>query len=344
VIAGRSGSRNTFPFHGTHSFDLFGARLAGTGLFRLNLNPGMNCVGIEIGGTKLQLCAGTAAGGIRERRRFEIEPSAGGEGIRARIAEALPGLVKATEARALGVGFGGPVDRARGIIACSHQIAGWSDFPLRDWLHDLVGLPVAIENDANTAALGEARAGVGRDRRAVFYITMGSGIGGGLVVDGQVYHGAFPGEAEIGHLRLDRAGTILEQRCSGWAVDRRIRELITHEPAGELARLVGAETRGEARFLYPAVAANDTSAAKLFAEVLDELAFGLSHVTHLFHPDAIVLGGGLSLIGEPLRDGVQGRLGEYLMDVFRPGPEIVLAALGEDAVPVGALVLAGDCA
>ena len=302
----------------------------------------MNCVGIEVGGTKLQLCAGSPAGEILERRRFIIDSEAGAEGIRARIAESLPALVKNSGARAIGVGFGGPVDRDRGVIACSHQIAGWSDFPLRAWLQELSGLPVVIENDANTAALGEARAGVARDQRVVFYITMGSGIGGGLVLDGRVYHGAFPGEAEIGHLRLDRDGTILEARCSGWAVDRRIRELIAHEPEGQLARLVGDETRAEARFLYPAITANDTGAAKLFADVLDDLAFGLSHVVHLFHPDMIVLGGGLSLIGEPLRGGLQDRLCDRIMDVFRPGPKIALAGLGEEAVPVGALVLAGD--
>jgi glucokinase len=304
----------------------------------------MNLVGIEIGGTKLQLCVGNADGEIHERRRFAIDPAAGGEGIRARIAEALPEMVRAADARAVGIGFGGPVDRERGVIACSHQVAGWSDFPLRDWVRDLAGLPVAIENDANVAALGEARVGAGRDHRLVFYMNMGSGIGGGLVIDGQVYHGAFPGESEVGHLRLDRSGTTLEERCSGWAVDRRVRELVSAEPDGELARQVSSHGSAEARYLYPSATAGDRRAAALFAEVLDELAFALSHVVHLLHPELVVLGGGLSLIGEPLRVGVLQRLEAHLMKVFRPGPHVALAGLGEDVVPVGALVLAGDCA
>lgn len=304
----------------------------------------MNLIGIEIGGTKLQFCVGSASGEIRERCRFDIEPAAGGEGIRARIAEALPDLVRSAEARAVGIGFGGPVDREGGRIACSHQIAGWTDYPLRDWVRERVDLPVAIENDANVAALGEARVGAGRGHRLVFYMNMGSGIGGGLVVDGKVYHGAFPGEAEIGHLRLDRTGTILEERCSGWAVDRRIRELTAREPGSELARLSAIGAGGEARHLRAAIEAGDRSAAALLAEVMDELAFALSHVTHLLHPEVIVMGGGLSLIGEPLRVGIQERLGGSIMEVFRPGPRVVLAGLGEDVVPVGALVLAGDSA
>lgn len=299
-------------------------------------------VGIEIGGTKLQLVTGTGAGLIQDRRRFQIDASDGASGIRRQIQEGLPELLDASSATAIGVGFGGPVDRVNGRIAKSHQVEGWSDFAMVEWLQGLSGLPVAIENDANTAALGEARAGIGRDRRTVFYITLGSGIGGGLVVAGEVYHGAMPGESEIGHLRLDSSGTILEKRCSGWAVDQKIREAIKNEPKGDLARMVGDEKQAEARFLLAAIDAGDASARSIFDETMDELTFALSHVTHLFHPDTIVLGGGLSLMGERLRGAVAERIPRLIMEVMRPGPEIALAELGEDAVPVGALLLAAD--
>ncbi|NDA67097.1 MAG: ROK family protein [Verrucomicrobia bacterium] len=187
-------------------------------------------LGIEIGGTKLQLVAGDADARITARQRFTVDRARGGAGIREQIKGALPKLMELAQPAAVGVGFGGPVDSATGQICCSHQIEGWSEFPLGKWLCGLTGLPVALDNDANTAALGEALRGAGVGRNPVFYVTLGSGVGGGLVVDGRIYHGAKPGEAEIGHVRLDKSGVIVEQRCSGWAVDRKIRAACQREP------------------------------------------------------------------------------------------------------------------
>lgn len=301
-------------------------------------------IGIEIGGTKLQLVAGDETGAILDRRRLSVDPSGGGEGIRAQIAAVLPELVERHRPRAVAVGFGGPVDWRTGKIECSHQVAGWHGFGLGDWLRGLLpaGVPVYVDNDANVAALGEACFGAGRGLDPVFWINMGSGIGGGLVVSGSLYHGAIPGEAEIGHLRLDRDGTILEQRCSGWAVDAKIRAAAQREPSGVLAGLTRTLQRGEARVLAAAVAAGDPQAARILAEVAEDLAFALSHAVQLFHPQVIVMGGGLSLVGEPLRGAVAAVLPRFVMDSFQPGPQVRLAGLGEDSVPVGALALAAS--
>ena len=138
-------------------------------------------IGIEIGGTKLQLVSGDSKGTIHDRVRVDVDRRRGGEGIRERIAEALPRLLQAHSPKSIGVGFGGPVDHTTGRIARSHQIAGWSGFDLASWLHDQSDLPVKVENDANVAALGEANVGAGRDHHSVFYVTLGSGVGGGLV-------------------------------------------------------------------------------------------------------------------------------------------------------------------
>jgi len=300
----------------------------------------MTFLGLEIGGTKLQLVAGNEHGEIQNRRRFNVDRAAGGEGIRAQLAAALPELIAAHAPTALGVGFGGPVDWRTGRICCSHQIAGWHDFELGDWLRAQTGLSVFVDNDANVAALGEALHGAGLGFNPLFWINMGSGVGGGLVVDGRVYHGAAPGEAEVGHVRLDKSGTLVEERCSGWAVDRRIREAVALHPGSPLAQLCANVTGGEARFLAPALTAGDELAHAILSELADNLAFALSHVVQLFHPQIIVVGGGLSLIGEPLRDAVAAALPQYVMDSFQPGPQIVLAGLGEDSVPVGALALA----
>jgi glucokinase len=295
---------------------------------------------IEIGGTKLQIVTGDATGTITGRQRLTVDRAEGGAGIRARIQQALDALIPAVQPVAIGVGFGGPVDWRTGQIRCSHQIEGWADFALADWLESITRLPVRVENDANTAALGEALLGAGAGCDPVFYVTLGSGVGGGLVVGGGIYHGAIPGEAELGHIRLDRAGGTIESRCSGWAVDQKIRTLCANRPSSALARLTGGSQGGEARHLARALEAGDALAQQIVSETADDLAFGLSHATHLFHPQRIVLGGGLSLVGEPLRAAVEQHLPRYVMEAFAPGPSIQLAGLGEDAVPVGALLLA----
>lgn len=300
----------------------------------------MPYLGIEIGGTKLQVVAGTDTGVVLERFRAAIDVKAGGEGIRRQISGALPGLIERHRPEAVGVGFGGPVDWRNGVICCSHQVAGWHDFGLGDWLRSECRLPIAVDNDANVAALGEYCFGAGRGSNPMFWINMGSGIGGGLVVDGAIYHGVSPGETEVGHVRLGKSGETLESRCSGWAVDQRIREEVGRHPHGKLASLIAGRTGGEARYLSEALEARDPSAEQLLVDVADDLAFGLSHVVHLIHPEVVVVGGGLSLIGEPLRSAIARALPPYLMDAFKPGPRVVLAGLKEDSVTCGALALA----
>jgi glucokinase len=299
-------------------------------------------IGIEIGGTKLQLVSGDQMGQIVERRKLEVELDRGASGIRKQIEETLPKLLAGRKAEAIGVGFGGPVEWRSGRICRSHQIEGWSEFDLAGWLAKLTGAPVFVDNDANVAGLGEGRHGAGVGANPVFYVTLGSGVGGGLIVDGDIYHGAIPGEAEIGHVRLERDGTTVESRCSGWAVDARIREFVKKEPRSLLAKKLGSGVGGEAKYLAEAWSEGDAVAQRILEETVEDLAFGLSHVVHLFHPEVIILGGGLSKIGEPLRGGVENALARFVMEAFAPGAKIRLAALGEDAVPVGALELARD--
>jgi glucokinase len=297
-------------------------------------------LGLEIGGTKLQVFTGDATGRIVERHRFPVEAASGGAGIRAQLEQIIPALAKRVRPAAVGVGFGGPVDWQAGRICCSHQIEGWSGFPLAAWLSELAQAPVLVDNDANLGALGEAARGAGAGFNPVFYVTLGSGVGGGLVVEGKVFHGAPPGESEIGHVRLDRSGTLLESRCSGWAVDAKIRSAAARNPGSALARCIGKAVAHEATFLDAALSQKDPLAAAILEETAEDLAFGLSHVVHLFHPAIIVLGGGLALVGEPLRAAVERLAPRFVMAAFAPGPRIALAQLAEDAVPVGALCLA----
>src|SRR5919199_1217968 len=185
-------------------------------------------LGIEIGGTKLQLGLGAGDGALAGLWRGPVDVAAGPEGIRRQIQRAVPELlaragVERGRLRGVGIGFGGPVDDATHTIIKSHQIAGWDNFPLADWVGDVVGLPAVLGNDADAAGLAEALHGAGKGLSPVFYITIGSGIGGGLIINGEVYRGCGRGAAEIGHLRLTfTTGDTMEVRpleeyASGWA-------------------------------------------------------------------------------------------------------------------------------
>lgn len=300
----------------------------------------MTFLGIEIGGSKLQIVSGTGDGRMIDCQRLTVDRARGGEGIRQQIKAAIQRGQRQFQWAGIGVGYGGPVDWKAGQICCSHHVAGWEEFPLGDWLHELTGLPVVVDNDTNVAALAEAMRGAGIKMNPVFYTNSGSGVGGGLVLDGRIYHGAKPGEAEFGHLRLDREGTTVEERCSGWAVDKQVCEAVARCPESLLARIARDSQESGARLLGPALAADCPEARRILERTAFDLAFALSHVVHLFHPEAIVLGGGLSLIGEPWRAAVARALPPFVMKAFAPGPHVMLAGLGEKAVPAGALLLA----
>lgn len=296
-------------------------------------------MGIEIGGTKLQLVTGSADGNLLTKHRFQINKKEGANGIRTFIEKTVRENYRKKIA-AVGIGFGGPVNWKTGKIATSFHIEGWSDFNLAEWLEPIVEAPVFVENDANTAALGESIHGAGKGYKIVLYITIGSGVGGGLIINNKIYHGAIPGEVEIGHLQMNRSGDTFQSLCSGWAVDEKIRKIVAKEPDGVLAKLVGDNTSGEAIFLKKALEENDSKAWNIYNETFDDLAFGISHAIHLFHPEIVILGGGFSLLGKILKESIEKKLPAYLMKTFHPGPIIGLATLEELSVPVGGILLA----
>lgn len=297
-------------------------------------------LGIEIGGTKLQLAVADSSGGIKENIRYNINSAEGAASIKTQISEALKKLHFYNDIAAIGVGFGGPVDWKTGTIQVSHQVSGWNNFNLAEWLKQLTQKPVVVDNDANVAALAEAVYGCGKGYENVFYITIGSGIGGGMVINGEIYHGKTPGEVEAGHLRINKKGVTLESKCSGWAVNKKIRTHIQNHPGSLIAQMAANNSAPEATLLKPALEEKDEAAIKIIKEIADDLAFALSHVVHLFHPDVIVIGGGLSLLKEHLRMPVAKRLPNYIMKAFLPVPNVQIAALGEIVVPLGAIELA----
>src|SRR5437868_6512107 len=190
-------------------------------------------LGIEIGGTKLQLGVGDGSGGeFAAMVRHDIDARRGARGILEQIESAATGLIQRYDVRQVGFGFGGPVDSDAGVVTKSHQVAGWESFPLARWCRESLGKPAVIGNDCDCAALAEARHGAGRGAKIVLYVTVGTGIGGGLVVNGHLLGHGRPASFEIGHLRpglnADRAEMTVESLAAGPAI-----------AAAALARMTG---------------------------------------------------------------------------------------------------------
>ena len=294
--------------------------------------------GIEIGGTKLQIRVEDEEGNILHHFRTSNPPSTKAEDLRTMIRERMLVLQQTFNIAATGVGFGGPIDRKNGNVFQSFQVPGWNDFEFQSWFDEWSSGGVFIENDANVAALGEALRGAGKNYDKVFYVTLGSGVGSGFVSNGIIYQGS-PVEMEFGHLKIDPSGTELEDVCSGWALNTAILNAIPGK-GSVLAELIRKDPGHEARHLKEAILNNDTIAKEIFGEAMNALSFCLSHVVHLLGPDTIVIGGGLSLMGSMITDAINKRFPTLLMDVFKPGPLLQIAALEEDVVPVGAIEFA----
>ena len=299
-------------------------------------------LGIEIGGTKLQVAVGQASGSIIDSVRETVPSGAKGRDIQRIILDHCRSLIAEHPIDGVGVGFGGPIEVSSGTIARSHQVDGWEGFSLKAWLQGNLDVPATVENDANTAALAEARLGSGKGYDPVFYVTLGSGVGGGLVIDGHIYHGRTPGESEIGHLRLSPGGPIVESMCSGWALDQRLRKLARDHPDSGLASLLADVESGEASVLPMAIGGGDRHARSALNDTIEALAFGLSHVVHLAHPEIIVIGGGLSHLGDLLLDPLREELESNMMEALRPAPVLQMASLGDQVVPTGAILLAAE--
>ncbi len=301
------------------------------------MNP-THYLGIEIGGTKLQLGVGPDDGRLRALWRGAVDVAAGPDGIRRQIAAAVPELLASAglgraDLAGVGVGFGGPVDDATRTVIKSHQIAGWDDFPLGDWVSDVVGVPAALGNDADVAGLAEALHGAGKGLSPVFYMTIGSGIGGGLVIDGEIYRGVGKGAAEVGHLRLDaghgRSPRTLEDVASGWAIEHCYRRWRGSDAAVKVPEIAALAREG------------DEDAVGVLSRAIGALAEALGHVIALLCPRRIVIGGGVSLLGEEqLFEPLRRRVAETVFRPFAGLTDIVPAALGEAVVVHGAVALA----
>jgi glucokinase len=310
-------------------------------------------LGIEIGGTKLQLGVGAGDGVLAGLWRATVDVAAGPEGIRRQITTAVPELltrsgIDRAQLKGVGIGFGGPVDDQTRTIIKSHQIAGWDGFPLADWISDLTGLTAVLGNDADVAGLAEALFGAGKGLSPIFYVTIGSGIGGGLIINGEIYRGCGRGAAEIGHLQLsdclDGDGPTLEDYASGWALARKADSVLWEEKGRNsiLLNLVNGESQFiSAEHIGAGAAQGDPLSVSILQTAWSALADALCHVIALLCPRRIVIGGGVSLMGERLLfEPLRKLVAERVFKPFAGLAEIVPAALGEEVVVHGTLALA----
>jgi glucokinase len=307
-------------------------------------------LGLEIGGTKLQLGMGAGDGRLAGLWRDKVELAAGPEGIRRQITKAFPELlaqckIDRSMVQGIGIGFGGPVDDHAHTIIKSHQIEGWDNFALERWLSDLLGMPAVLGNDADVAGLAEASFGAGKGFSPIFYITIGSGIGGGLIINSHIYRGCGRGAAEIGHLRMKDFShqkitySPLEEHASGWAISRKVKEALSHGDKSTISVTPNATITTEQ--VAAAAIQEDPIALESLREAQSHLADAICHVIALLCPRRIIIGGGVSLMGEKLLfEPLRKMVAERVFGPFADCYEIVPAALGEEVVVHGALALA----
>jgi len=304
-------------------------------------------IGIEIGGTKLQVGIGTTNGKLLQspiRRTVVRADGAPGilRDISSMVKETLAGAeCTLSDIRKIGIGFGGPLNIAQGVVLKSYQIDGWDGFPLKQWAEETWGKPVVVQNDASTAALAEALHGSGRGFSRIFYMTIGSGIGGGWVVDGHVDNGQGFGSAEMGHTWVTEpqsgAPVELEQVCSGWGIGKRARA--AEKQSTCMLGLAGSIDAIDAKIVYAAAEKGDVVACRILNETCQMLGLAISNVVALLHPERVIIGGGVSLMGPLFWDALQKEVTARSMPAFASRVELVHAELKEDVVVIGALCL-----
>ena len=309
-------------------------------------------LGIEIGGTKLQLGVGSGSGPpLKDLVRLDVDPKENAAGILKKIESAGQQLCQQHPVEAVGIGFGGPLDASTGIVTCSHQVEGWENYPLQAWSEKVLSRPTVLGNDCDLASLAEARFGAGKGGRRVFYVTVGTGIGGGLVVDGELQGRGRPAMAEIGHLRPSpEAGSpdqTVESRASGPGIVNRAGELLAAAAASDPHAGMLMDTchgdPGELSAEQIALAAGKGNriARQAIAEAVQTLGWAIAQLVTLTAPDVVVVGGGVSLMDEALfLEPLREQLEKFVFPPLRKSCQVLPPLLGEEVVVHGAVALA----
>ena len=299
---------------------------------------------LEIGGTKLQAAVGsTDSTQLMGLTRRSINRLLGAEGILDQLSGIIPELCACHAVDEISIGFGGPVDSSRGLVIRSNQVEGWEDFSLARWCEKLTGRSCRLINDCDAAALAEATRGAGREVHSMFYVTVGTGIGGGLVVAGQLQGAGRAAVAEIGQLvpNLNDPETTVEDWSSGTGIEYRF---------AHFSKVEAANTKGKDSvqiIKVPQIAKiaemGDRVANQCLEDAARALGWAIGQTVSLTASELIVIGGGVSLLApsrflEPVAQWARHFAYGPLQSEFR----VVPAELGEEVVLHGAVVAAAN--
>ena len=315
-------------------------------------------VGIDIGGTKLATVVADKTGHILGKVRKPTHSEKGPEYAIGLLFDMVREVVsqvglEQTSISAIGVSCGGPLDTKTGIVYSPPNLPGWDALPLKALLESEFQVPVVIENDANASALAEFRFGGGRGYSAVLYMTMSTGIGGGIVIDGQVYHGANDSAGEVGHQILlpngPRCGCgkrgCLEALCSGPAIARRAQAALQKQRKGgksPTALLTFTDGRIEAiksEHVLAAARTGDALALELVQETAYYMGWGIANLVNILNPDIVLLGTIAVAAGDLLLDPIRETVSKFAMTRPAEAVHIAPAQLGDALGDLAAVAL-----
>lgn len=301
---------------------------------------------VDIGGTKVEVAVGNENGELLDKKRVETPKLGEGEAVMDGLAELLRGLKAEGQVAGVGIACPGPLDAPKGRVLNPSNLPGWHQLDLTAGLsRRMDGLPCFLENDATAAGIGEWRWGAGRGTRTMVYVTVSTGIGSGIITEGQILRGVGDNAGELGHVVVDPNGRAchcgnrgcLETKASGTAIGREGEARRAESP-----RLNAVQGKVSAVDVFRAFEDGDPVAAEVVDGATHWLAWAFGMLTNLFNPERIVVGGGVSENGDTLLMPVRNKMTAFAMADLLSAVSVVEAKLGPEVGVMGALAVALD--
>lgn len=306
-------------------------------------------VGVDIGGTKVACVLADQEGHILAR---QCQPTRAQEGWQVvvrqlfEMTDQVMGDIPIQQVRGIGISCGGPLDSQKGVVYSPPNLPGWDAVPIKQVFEERFGLPTRLENDANATALAEHRFGAGRGTRNMVFMTWGTGIGGGLILDGRLYRGTNDLAGEIGHTTVLLDGPLcgcgkrgcLEALASGPAIARRAKELV-QESSESLVWQITSPEEVTAQHVVDAAIEGDTFARFVLAEAGTYMGIGIANVAQVLNPQRVVLGTIAVKAGDLVLEPLRQALKVHAWDRVRQVLEVVPAQLGDRAQDLAAVCL-----